>query len=397
MPIKTILNSSVFFLLVAVIFACKKNNNEPEDIPEDLITDVAVSEELSFGNNCNSYLRSYKGAILNSFSITSDGGYMFCGKGFSSEGKTHTYVLKTDCFGEKEWENRFKSEYNSEATFVSQIGTNDYIFYSREYLAENSTEYTCHLTRSNKSGEIIWKRKHDDKTTIEFRNICDLGDQSGIVALTTDRHPSYNAEAILKTDFSGAEIFRRRLMGEGRYHYLAETSDGSFLASGELSNNPIVMKLNSQGDSIWTKTLVVDGESAAFYINELSNGDIVLAGISKNTQFNVDRTVFISRLTSSGIPLWNFQYSAEEFLNFDDAAISTDGNLLTSVTKADTSAVLTKLLKINLSDGAIIWERNSGTLLGNSLLGTADNSMIYIGSDNIKRETLIRKTDVEGF
>ncbi|MFK8039347.1 MAG: hypothetical protein AB8B74_13725 [Crocinitomicaceae bacterium] len=389
---------SLFFFISAVAFSicsCKKNKVEPETKELTTPTDKPITSHLSYGNNCNQYLRTLENVKLNHLSKTNDDGYVFCGRAFDSEGNYHIYILKTNCFGEKEWESRVKSQFNSEATHIIPASNESYILYTKNQVNSISSFYNLGVIKINKNGDKVWTIDYDNSSNSYFRNVH-LSDD-GLAAVALISNSSTVSETIVKIDFDSNELFQKKLLGNARYHHLSSNSDGTFFAVGERNNKTMLMKLSAQGDSLWTKEMSVGGDNSGFHIQSISNSDIIVTGITENTQSNLNRTIFISRINSSGTTIWVKIYDDNQFIDFKDVGLSADENLLINVAENEMDSISSQLLKVDLTNGSKLWQRNIGLILGNTLVGTDDNGVFYLGNVGNLTKSLMRKTDANGY
>lgn len=97
-----------------------------------------------------------------------------------------------------------------------------------------------------------------------------------------------------------------------------------------ISDDILIVKLNSAGQMVWTKTLGGAGRDRAQDIIELSNGSFVVTGYTTSSPASY-YDAFLYKINSSGDSLWYKLYSTGSFL-YDDAnsvrALSNGGFLM---------------------------------------------------------------------
>jgi hypothetical protein len=166
------------------------------------------------------------------------------------------------------------------------------------------------------------------------------------------------------------------------------TQDGNLLLSGISYSSSIdarsdiyLIKVNLDGDTIWTKTYVDEGMEVAYHILETQNGEFLVTGTNQDT--SSERELYFLKVSADGTPIWNkkigpatgkWGYSTIELSN---------GDLLTcgKITVGNDSQILV----VRTDDhGNALWEKAYGesyfTEQGNSLQQNADGSFIIAGS-----------------
>lgn len=377
-----------------IFLSCKKNL--PDEVTDEntLAQTDSVANILNYGAGCNQYLRDIDGAILHSFT-TREGNYVFCGHTINIAGFTNIYLLKTNCFGETEIEKVLKRLTNSEGLLITEIGLENYLLLTKSESEIGTNKYVLNYSKLNSELEEEWTVQYSDMVNMDFRCIEPI--QEDIVALVSDYNTNNTEGTLVRFDANGNIILKQKIKTKGQVHHIMPIANDQYLTIGQFDNQPMLTKLNSQGDSVWTKTLPMIGQAAGFQILKTPNDDLIITGATTDMSFYYDRALFCIRINTSGTAIWSEIYDNNGFINFKDVAILDDGNMVLNVEKQVQEEIESTLVKINISDGSVIWERNAGTLLANTITGTDDNGMLYIGNDISIRSSIIRKTDANGF
>ncbi len=86
--------------------------------------------------------------------------------------------------------------------------------------------------------------------------------------------------------------------GEDRCHHIETTSDGGFIIAGLKNNDFWVIRINSDGDSLWSRTFGYGGPDLALYAAENATGNIFVFGVG--CLDNVQCGTWLVRLTAEG-------------------------------------------------------------------------------------------------
>jgi hypothetical protein len=134
-------------------------------------------------------------------------------------------------------------------------------------------------------------------------------------------------------------------------------SDGGFILGGvALSDSGIVSqarvaRTDSNGDTLWMRTLSSSGNDRAFVVGQASDGGYVAAGTT-----GLSTTLYTARLNSTGDTIWTRQ-------------TASNGSLRQGIITADDGILATGLAAINEGDmfalradqsGAVLWQRAYG-------------------------------------
>ncbi|MEK6616923.1 MAG: T9SS type A sorting domain-containing protein [Bacteroidota bacterium] len=214
---------------------------------------------------------------------TSDKGYIVCGPTSSyGMGNTDAYLLKIDSAGKYQWQNTFGGMNIENCFSVKQ--TNDSGFAICGYTNSFGLGgYDAYMVKTDSLGNLQWQKTFGG----------------------TDWDFTYWAE---------------------------QTNDGGYILAGEsfsYGNNSqsYLIKTNSAGDTLWTKTFGGTNEEAAYEVHQTLDSGYILAGYTKSFGAgNAD--FFLIKTDSSGDTLWTkkFGNTSDDFCN--SVALCKDGGFL---------------------------------------------------------------------
>ncbi|RKX68637.1 hypothetical protein DRP53_10340 [candidate division WOR-3 bacterium] len=210
---------------------------------------------------------------------------------------------------------------------------------------------------------------------------------------------------LIKTNSSG-DILWTKTFGGGSDDYgysVQETSDGGYIVAGYTRSfgaggeDIYLIKTNSSGDILWTKTFGTSGDERAYSVDELSEGGYIVAGYKVSGIWAKD---YLIKIDADGNTLWEKTYGAGIMSWWKEVQVTDDGAYITAGFTAFWPDVY--LAKTN-SDGGTIWTKTidlGDDEYGNSVQQTADNGYIIAGeawtNDTQKWDFCLIKTDADG-
>jgi Secretion system C-terminal sorting domain len=185
-------------------------------------------------------------------------------------------------------------------------------------------------------------------------------------------------------------------------------STGDFIMTGvailpSMNIQGMVMKLNALGDSIWVKNFGGAFDDILYEADATLDGNIIVAGISSPS--STTSNIYVLKLDQNGDTIWTKQLSGTIQLNCSSIATCTDGGyILTGATIEYTTFSNVDLLLTKLDvNGDSLWSKKfGGSLLdgGNSVKQTFDGGFIMTGRtaslDLVGEGVYLIKTDGNG-
>jgi hypothetical protein len=225
-------------------------------------------------------------------------------------------------------------------------------------------------------------------------------DGSGYAILgTVESFTDGTQMCLIRTDefgntFNGdsARYYGRAL--DDNAYCLQVLADGGFAILGS-SQNPQNEKLevyfirtNSQGDTLWTRTISGDGDIEAYHFEVNQDGSFYLTGYSEVSNINTDKQIWLFALESTGKNLWPIprEYGG----NKDDVGkylqILSDGRLvITGYTRSypygtlNNQAFVLKTNNIGLS-GTFREIKSTAEQEGSCIRALDENNFLVIGT-----------------
>lgn len=276
---------------------------------------------------------------------TPDGGYVMTG--LASEGPSaslfHPFIVKVNCKGEVMWEHYFGNSQTTGNVAGKVIVTHD----SGLVMINNIGVYNNYnglAVRLDKFGNILWQKLFNlSNGNDNINDIQENSDGSFIISGSVKSTPDVG---LIKLSASGNLLWCKTYGNNAQYDdgtALIQTNDGGYLVTGRYISmgtfNAFLMKTDSSGTLQWLKCYGDTNQHMwGFDVKELDNGDYVMVGsttlLKPNFQSFGDN--FIMRLNSVGDTLWTkiFYGTPDQFENASNVLVDDAGNFLVCVATA---------------------------------------------------------------
>ncbi len=231
-----------------------------------MLCSQAIKFERVYGGNGYDYGYSVQ--------QTYDKGYIVAGATTSfGAGNTDAYILKTDSTGNAKWQRTFGGINIDQARCIRQTNDTGYVIAG----FTNSLGYggyDMYVVKTNKSGDTTWTKTFGGSNW----------DFAYSIAVTND---------------GGYAI------AGGTYSY------------GKGNEDMYLVKLNANGDTVWTKTYGGINDDEARSVKQTSDGGYILTGFTKSLG-DIDGDSYTIRTDPNGDTLWTYKYSgAQEDCSYD--------------------------------------------------------------------------------
>jgi len=287
---------------------------------------------------------------------TNDQGYLI--GGYIHETTDEFFLLKLSNSGEKQWNSTWGSI--GEDRIFSIIETDDGYFAIGDSYSYITQDFNILLVKFNKTGKYLWHKAYGGER---------------------DDH----ARKIIKTDDNNYAII-------GYSNSFTETYDYQVLFK----------KIDSDGESIWTKIYGGDGNDRGFDVIQTSNDDFVLTGDTNSFDANSTDT-WIVRIDSEGNVKWHRYYGGSR-LDIGQKIIETNNGdlVITGYTDSYGAGSFDGFLLKTDQDGEKIWYRTYGEKdeeILKQIIKCNDQGFILTGykKNTLSYDFYLVKTNREGY
>jgi len=183
-------------------------------------------------------------------------------------------------------------------------------------------------------GDTIWTRTYGGIDYDYGYSICAASDSGYIVVGSTECFGAGNFDVwILKLNSSGDTVWTKTYGGSMRDegYCVKKTTDGGYIIAGKTYSfgagdyDAWILKLNSSGDTVWTKTYGFYDEEYATSVTQISNGGYIITGYR---HFSSSLCYFVLNLDTLGETVSEHTYGGSLGNYSHSVAQTTDGGYI---------------------------------------------------------------------
>jgi len=427
---KTLVKISYLLLPLYLLFGCSSDNTT--DPTDDTIDPVQFTGEIDF-------IRTYGGSNEDdavSVASSIDGGYVILGSTQSNDGdivdKTSTdsdyWVLKVDPQGEIQWSRTYGGSGDERASSISRTSDGGYIIsgHSRSSDGDVSGNEGFHdywILKIDAFGNILWDRNFGFAGSDQAFEVFETNDggyfATGFLDITASngqgndgrngvRHGVGEFWAI-KMDVNGNRIWRRFFGGTNndRSYDALQTSDGGFLLAGASESDDFditdgkgsydfwVVRIDQDGDLVWTKSFGGSEIEIGYDAAHTSDGNYVMVGDTRSSDQDITNPLgnadsWVVKFDDTGAMIWQKTFGGSSFESARSITPLANGNYIVSGSTRSDNGDVTSNNGQNDAWAFIIDE--AGTMqfqvsvggsdldFANDAMETSDSKIIIVGN-----------------
>lgn len=247
---------------------------------------------------------------------TSDDGYIIAGGTYSfGAGDGDVYLIKTDTAGNFLWQKTFGDTSNDWAYSVQE--TNDGGFIIAGHTASfGAGSWDVYLVKTDLSGNLSWQKAYGGASSEDGFSVQQTADEGYIIAGITASFGAGDWDIyLIKTDASGDALWTKTFGGDTTdYCYsVQETNDGGYIAAGYTTSfgaggeDVYVIKTDTSGNVLWTKTFGDANNERGFAVQQTSDGGYII-GAFTNSFGSGNYDVYLIKTDASGDTIWTKTY-----------------------------------------------------------------------------------------
>lgn len=299
---------------------------------------------------------------------TQDGGFIVSGFTNSNDldvtehyGNGDYWVVKLDSIGKLIWEKNYGGSGSETGCDIIEVSGGYLIAANSRSIdndvSNNNGESDIWIARIDQSGNLEWEKNYGGSEQDIFKSIVQTSDKGFLLTTYTrsndgDLNSSVqgNDYWVVKLDELG-DIEWQQNYGGSKSDFASkgiETLDNNYLILGRsLSNDGDVpsnngesdiwlIKLNRNGDIVWSKVYGSDESEVATSISELDDGNLIIVGWKDATNSTIETDtddILILKIDSNGNLIWTKTYGGNgKDLAFD---ITTNENELIVISRTN--------------------------------------------------------------
>ncbi len=309
----------------------------------------------SFGDTL--WTRTFGGVsqdVAQSIQQTSDGGYIVAGHTRSfSPGGWDFYVVKTNSLGDSLWTRTYSGSSFAVAFSVQQTLDSGYIIAGVTRYSLSAGNWHMYIVKTNSVGDTLWTRTFGGTGHDEAYSVQQTSDEGYIIAGFTNSFGAGDSDIYLvKTNSVGDTLWTRTFGGvAGEYaNSVQQTFDGGYIVAGGTNSfgagiyDFYLVKTNSFGDTVLTRTFgETDGEYSWSVQQTFDGGYIVAGGTSAGFG-----DFYLVKTNSLGDSLWTYTFGGVGDEQANSVQQTFDGGYIVAGSTASFGAGLSDFYVVKL-------------------------------------------------
>lgn len=295
-----------------------------------------------------------------------DNGFILTGGTESfSVGQHDIWLIKTDSKGNVVWKKTYGNEADNWGYVIIQMDDGRYTLLG--------SKPWCWLMRLNSLGDTLWTKEYAGEDTFYCHALCEVDGEGYILSGSN----SHGYVLLFKIDSLGDTLWSRTYDVGGYGSSVQETENGGYIVGGTMYQGDIcLLKVDAAGDTIWTKSYGDSLLQRCYAVQEIRDVNFMAVGLTYSPGDDWS-DLYLLKVDSEGDTLWTRTYGE----GGDDWGWSIsetdDGNyMIVGKTSGDLW-----LLKVDES-GDTLWTRRygrDGDDYGRSVQQTKDGGYIVLG------------------
>ena len=249
--------------------------------------------------------------VAQSVAQTSDGGFILAG--YSGEyGDYDVYVVKTDETGSVQWTGTYGGSLDDVAYSIAQTNDGGYIIAGYSQSFDDGAWGDVYVLKLSSSGDTVWTRTFGDIDEDYAYSVKQTTD-GGFIIAGYSRYSGIGDMYVIKLDALGELEWQRNYVGDVAYS-VAQTSDGGYVIAGWIDYYDFdvrIIKIDAAGDTVWSRIFGGYEEDEGYSVAATSDGGCVVAGYTNSFGAGAD-DVYLLRLNSTGDTVWTRTFGDED-------------------------------------------------------------------------------------
>lgn len=271
-------------------------------------------------------------------------------------------VTEAESAGTMAWEKMFGGKLTDGGNSVKQ--TSDGGFIIAGYYGDSYSD--VYLIKTDTYGNLQWEKTYGPRGTHAGESVQQTSDGGYVIAGRTELFGTGNCNIyLIRTNSAGDTIWTRSI-GEDSLeiaHSVEQSTDGGFIIAGCTHSSQYgdiyLVKTNVKGNVVWTKTIGGGTSDVAYSIKRTSDGGFIVTGLSSLGKDFAD--LFLLKINEYGETLWIKFYGGDGFdIGYSVQQTNDGGYVAVGKTNSfgnDWHDIY--LIKVN-GNGNLIWEKTFG-------------------------------------
>lgn len=327
------------------------------DVVNDL--DVLITKTNNIGDTV--WTRTYHGGDKPEYPnciLQTNDGFLIAGYSQSNGGGDQdVYLLKINASGDSLWTKFYGGWGNEEGKEIVATTDGNFVIVG----GSNSVNFSNNdmlLIKISPAGTAIWTKYYGSDTTYESaRSVKLCQDEGFILAGKTASIPNAKASIYLvKTNSAGDTLWTKTYSGgtnsyEGKF--VLANSDGTYTlcaddSSGTHDSDVRLMNISSSGDILWNKSYGGTDKDITKMIQPTTDGGYIVAAISRSFGWS-NPDMWLLKINTSGDTLWTRHFGGAGHEHCTAARQTDDGGYI-AIGHTRSFGVIWKIMFVKLND-----------------------------------------------
>jgi len=284
------------------------------------------------------------------------------------------------------------------------------------YSHQNRDNEDIHLMKVDSSGELIWEKTYGGEEFDRGMAVIPAGDDATLVLAETSSYGAGKHDVyLLKVDSVGEVLWTKTFGGPGdeQAKDIQITNDGGYVITGitdsfgDGSSDVYLIKTDGQANEQWSRAYGGELIEEGFNVTTTADdGFLVLAASMQpgGDYMRQQSNLYLIRTSASGDILWSKVYDEPGVQGgYRLLPVSTGDTLITGlVSPTATTVDIDPLFRKLDSMGNLLWEQKIGDPdcfdYASDIQATSDGGYVLTGMSvcNGRNQVLLIKTDLEG-
>jgi hypothetical protein len=342
----------------------------------------------------------------NGYSVqqTTDGGYIIAGStSTNSSGVGNVYLIKTNSNGDTLWTKSYGGWDEDYGICVQQTTDGGFVITggSESFGAGSRDVY---LIKTAANGDTLWTKTYGGWNSDDGYSIRQTTDGGYVIVGLTSSFGGITNVYLIKTDANGNPLWSKAYGGNSNEegNSVQQTNDGGFIIAGSTESFGVgnydvyLIKTNSNGDTLWTKTYGGIYDDHGYSVQQTTDNGYIVVGVTESFGGG-SQDIYLVKTNNLGDVIWTKTYGDTLVDWGDNVQQTTDGGYII----VGSCSYNVYLIKTN-ANGGTLWTKIFGGVsnldYGYSVQQTTDGGYIIAGSTDsfgIGNIYLI-KTDANG-
>ena len=235
-------------------------------------------------------------------------------------------------------------------------------------------------------GQFVFQKTYGGNNSDYGLTVINSGD-GGFIIGGSQVSSASGGGFLAKLNSAGDTLWTKTLLSNS-VQAIAKTDDHGFIiggmsGTGGASNQGFgIFKTDSSGTILWNTNIIRSGYiNSSTSVLQAYDGNYIAAGTSQEFVFNYYSQFYVTKVDTSGNLLWAKVYQASG-LNYCTQIIQTHDSCFVLIGSSDYPSNSTNIIKIN-SAGNVIWAKNLSApgngFIGHSIQETNDQCFVITG------------------